>query len=250
MSEHGVPNHFLEGKFVARVDECGPDGRVRISSIVNYHQEMAWRHAEILGYGRQALLTTNRAWVLTRMRLVLSRALGPGETLQIRTWPSGRDKYLAYRDFVAWSDDGEEVCRCTTAWAHMDVTKRKMVSLHETAPFPKDADRSLTFTTRTIPKVREGTHSVAIVSRQSDLDLNGHVNNVHFVEWGMESVPRFWHETHFFCEMDITFRHECLSNEDITSSCVLDETKSSVLHVVKRDIDGVELARMHSIWRR
>ncbi|MGE4469441.1 MAG: acyl-[acyl-carrier-protein] thioesterase [Desulfovibrio sp.] len=239
----------LLGSFRIRVDECGPAVQARLGTLANYLQEMAWNHAELLGYGRESLLEANVAWVMTRMRLRLERALLPGTDIRIRTWPSGRDKYLAYRDFVIMDGGGDEVGRCTTAWAHMDLEERRMVPLQESAPFPVDAYRSLLFEGRTVPRLRSAEYSAEIISRRSDLDVNGHVNNVHFMEWALESVPHFWVEAHDFYEMDISFRQECLAQETLSSFCVVNEDKKQLLHCVKRCRDDVELVRVRSYWR-
>jgi Acyl-ACP thioesterase len=237
--------------FTVRVDECGPDGKAGIGTIGNYLQEMAWRHATMLGYGREELLRKNVAWVMTRMRILMDRYPLPGQGVAILTWPSAKDKHLAYRDFFIFDERGEVIGRCTTAWAHMDIAERKMVSFQEEgAPLSYTEDRSLEFEKRAVPRLKSPEFEVGLVSRRSDIDMNGHVNNVHFIEWALESVPLELSATSFLREMDISFRQECQAHEALKSSCGRNGSENEWLHSVKRDNDGAELARVSTVWQR
>lgn len=239
----------LEASFTVRVDECGTDNRVGIGAVGNYLQEIAWRHATLLGYGREALLERNVAWVMTRMRLCMARYPGPGETLRLETWPSARDRHLAYRDFRLYDAAGEILGRCTTAWANMDVAARRMAPFEEHGePMPYTGERSLEFERRAVPKLREPEHAQRMVSRRSDLDVNGHVNNVHFVEWALESLPQEWIDGHRLREVDISFRQECHPHTPLTSLCASGGEDGEWLHLLRRDADDVELARVSTLW--
>jgi len=49
-------------------------------------------------------------------------------------------------------------------------------------------------------------------ARRGDIDLNGHVNNVHYVEWLMEGRP----DAAGSCrELDIVFKSETLAGEEV-----------------------------------
>ncbi|MGE4291349.1 MAG: acyl-[acyl-carrier-protein] thioesterase [Desulfovibrio sp.] len=237
--------------FTVRVDECGPDGRAGIGTIGNYLQEIAWRHATLLGYGREDLLEKNVAWVMTRMRIQMDGYPLPGEEIRVLTWPSAKDKHLAYRDFRISDANDQMMGRCTTAWAYMDIAERKMVSFHEDgAPMPYSGERSLEFERRSVSRMKDAEHSVGLTSRRSDMDVNGHVNNVHFIEWALESVPDAWLEDFFLREMDISFRQECQAHEQLTSFCAQNGSEMELLHMLKRDADGVEMARISTLWRK
>lgn len=246
-----MDDNRYKAAFRTRVDECGPDGLVWIGAIGNYLQEVAWNHATLLGYGREDLLRKNAAWVMTRMRIKMERYPSLGQNIHVLTWPSARDKYLAYRDFVLSDDVGEILCQCTTAWAHMDIEARKMVSFQEDgAPLPYTGERSLTFESRSIQRLRDPEFRAEVISRRSDLDVNGHVNNVHFIEWALESIPQERFNEYILSELDISFRHECHAGERLLSVCSQNGTENELLHLVSREKDAMELARVRTCWQR
>ena len=60
-------------------------------------------------------------------------------------------------------------------------------------------------------------------ARRGDIDLNGHVNNVHYVEWLLESRPD---EAGPCRELDIVFKSETLAGEEVRVESV--ETEPGV----------------------
>ncbi|MEF2144331.1 MAG: acyl-ACP thioesterase domain-containing protein [Desulfovibrionaceae bacterium] len=243
-----MPNKSLERSFLVRVDECGQDGRASLSTLLNYCQESAWQHAESLGLGREKLLSDGVAWVMTRLRVQIVAYPEPGDLVTVYTWPSAKDRYVAYRDFVLSGPNGE-LGRCTTAWVHMDIHERRMVLLESCDSMMKNPlARALEFTTRAVPRLRGSDRSMKFVTRRADLDVNGHVNNTRYVDYALESVPGHVSSQVFLREMDVSFRHECMAHEKIESLSQENTEKNGWIHMLKRLSDDTELIRAVTFW--
>ena len=52
------------------------------------------------------------------------------------------------------------------------------------------------------------------------IDMNGHVNNVHYAEWMLESVPADFAAAHRLVEMEIVFRSETLRGDFVVSRSI------------------------------
>ena len=50
----------FEKEYRVHVYDTGPDGRVSLTSLFNYMQDIASDHAEMLGFGRDDLMRDNR----------------------------------------------------------------------------------------------------------------------------------------------------------------------------------------------
>jgi medium-chain acyl-[acyl-carrier-protein] hydrolase len=75
-------------------------------------QESAYLHAEHLGVGHTQLAPLQMSWVLSRMRIEISRWPKWGDTVRLRTWPSGRDRLFYYRDFEIKDGDDNPCAAC------------------------------------------------------------------------------------------------------------------------------------------
>ena len=86
------------------------------------------------------------------------------------------------------------------------------------------------------------TSSVEIRVRQSDLDFNDHVNNVHYVEWMLETMPLGTGPA----EMDVVFRAAAKAGDALMSECFRGEGRT--LHLIRRPADGLVLATAAMVW--
>lgn len=232
-----------------RAYEVGPLGTAGPALLANMMQETAGQHATKLGLSMERLAQDNQAWVLSRLRIVLDQFPASGEEIDVVTWPSDADKHTATRDFTLYTTDGKVVARATSAWITFDLSERKMVPLQPYIyeAYPKERPgRALEFEQRVLPKVRNVSSTEPIRSRQSDLDINSHVNNVHFVEWVLESAPGVGMEGHPV-ELDIQFRAECAAGQELESRAYLNPEKpGSIIHSLVHE--SRELVRAATLW--
>ena len=83
--------------------------------------------------------------------------------------------------------------------------------------FGQDFTATVNFGDEPFAKLRwdcreQTTDTLSFRARRGDIDLNGHVNNVHYVEWLMEGRP----DAAGPCrELDIVFKSETLAGEKV-----------------------------------
>ena len=95
----------------------------------------------------------------------------------------------------------------------------------------------------------EVTSSVEIRVRQSDLDFNDHVNNVHYVEWMLETMPVGTDPANLGtgpAEMDVVFRAAAKAGDVLASECFRGDGRT--LHLIRRPADGLVLATAAMVW--
>lgn len=241
---------YLERRFPVRSYEAGIGNCVSLPSVCNYLQEIAGLHADKLGVGIHLLQSEGVTWMLSRLRLELSRPVKWGDELTVRTWPSGvRGRLTATRDFTGRDSSGVEVLRGVSEWMTVDLAERRLVKLPsavsalapEGTPHVELPESGGKFAA--LGKVDAGSR---ILVRRSDHDFNDHVNNVHYVEWALESVPEE------FCRMrvshlDIVFRQEAKAGEELESRTEI-VAPDTLHHVIVRLSDGAMLATAETKW--
>jgi len=170
--------------------DVDPKLTVRLPALCRFMQEAAYLHAEHLGLGHGMLANEKRAWVLARQRIEIKELPEWGDVVHIRTWPSARDKLFFYRDFEITDQENRLILQASTAWFVMDVEKRERVS-------------SSMFLNADLPEVRPAIFGSGLARlkgfachggtpipvNHGDLDMNGHVNNVRYIEWVLNSLP-------------------------------------------------------------
>ena len=213
-----------------RTYECGPDGAASMAPVCNYLQEAASLNAETLAFSKSNFEAAgeNISWVLTRLKVRMARFPKWGETVSILTFPRGGRRIVAYRDFVLTGADGDELGRATSEWMLIDLASRKIVAIPDGVFAAANTVREPVFGEEPFAKLRwdckaESPDALVFRARRGDIDLNGHVNNVHYVEWLMESRP----DAAGPCrELDIVFKSETLAGEEVRVESV--ETEPGV----------------------
>ena len=213
-----------------RTYECGPDGAASMASVCNYLQEAASLNAETLAFSKSNFEAAgeNISWVLTRLKVRMTRFPRWGETVSILTFPRGGRRIVAYRDFLLSGTAGEELGRATSEWMLIDLASRKVVAIPDSVFAAANTVREPVFGEESFAKLRWDCREMAgdalsFRARRGDIDLNGHVNNVHYVEWLMEGRPEAAGPCH---EIDIVFKSETLAGEEVRVESV--ETEPGV----------------------
>lgn len=245
-----IPNS-TDVAFTVRSYEAGVGNHVTLPTLCNYMQEAAGISAAKLGWGIQALQSEGLTWMLSRLRVNVSRYVPWGETVTVRTWPSGvKGRLVAKRCFLGLGAGGEELFRAGSEWLYVDMKAQRIAKLPETfAALVPDGTPDFDFADiggkfAHLPSVDSG---VEVLTRRSDLDFNDHVNNVHYVEWMLENAECRTENVECRIEnvectdIDISFRQAAKAGETLVSErCAADGGRT--LHAIRRVSDGAVLA--------
>ena len=162
----------------------------RLLALLDEMMETAGRHAEILGVGVRTLHAKGLTWVLARLHVKISGVPAAGQTVHIATWPSGRHRLFATRDFRLKDEAGNEVLRATSAWALMNTETRRPARLdpHLTV-FSGHPERMIVDDFPLLSPVARENSRAAYRAVASDIDINDHVNNTVYLDWALRAVP-------------------------------------------------------------
>jgi medium-chain acyl-[acyl-carrier-protein] hydrolase len=192
-----------------------PQKKLGLYGLLNLLQDTAWIHATHLGHGYESMLEEQTAWVLTRQKLVMKKWPHWGDDIELKTWIRPITSIVAIRDFEIYHA-GEKIGECTTQWLILDLKTRKpaekVLGLTEDefrydAPPIVDASK--------IQLKNDLTKLADFQVRNSDLDLNGHVNNTRYAQWILDSVPEEKHQEYLLQEYEVNFIAETKSGDAI-----------------------------------
>lgn len=224
MDTHG------EYEWRIRASECGENGVARLVAILDLMQEAASLNAEELGFSKSnfAAKGENISWVLTHLRVRMERYPRWGEKVTVVTWPRAGRKITAMRDFLLRDGDGREIGRATSEWMVIDLASRRVLPIPEDVFALANTERENVFGADGFAKLRWDCRDTAgdalrFRAKRSDIDLNGHVNNIHYADWFMETLPK---DAKPCRECEIVFKSETFAGEEVVAEGV--ETEPGV----------------------
>lgn len=161
-------------------------GRWKPASFFRWMTAAASHHALNLGYGYNEMLASSMIWVLARLKIYFYRFPHIGERVTIQTWPKGVQRKLFFmRDFNILDSSGGKYAAATSAWVLIDPQNRRML-LPQALPgsLPENAGRvALEEIPEKINPPENLPEKFALQARYSMIDIVGHVNNGHYIEW-------------------------------------------------------------------
>jgi medium-chain acyl-[acyl-carrier-protein] hydrolase len=162
----------------------------KLWELLDAMQEAAGRHAARLGVGVRDLHAKGLTWVLARMHVEITNIPAAGEIVHIATWPSGRHRLFAVREFKLSDAAGGEVLRATTAWALMNMETRRPSRLDPHLPvFTSHPERMVNDDFAPLPPVEQTGSQARFRAVAADIDINDHVNNTVYLDWALRAIP-------------------------------------------------------------
>lgn len=218
--------------FRIRASEVDQNGKATLPAICSLFQEVAGNHALKLNFDITQLHAQNLTWVLHRMDIKIDRYPNWREKITIETWPAAGDALRAYRNYRILNEEGNLIGVCLSYWMMINLKTRKPTRM------PKDVldlrlsdiDHVLPVKSDRIMPFEETNVEKKFAVRESDLDMNKHVNNARFVEWLMETYND--NKAYLVKNLDIMFMQESRFGDIITSERK-DEEHQNYRHQLK-----------------
>jgi acyl-ACP thioesterase len=169
--------------------QCTPNGNLRYTDLCNMLQLTAASHSESGGFSFVDMQKFDQAWVLSRMRLEVSKLPKWKDIITIKTWINSLENSRSVRALEV-SVNGEKCIGVETFWAVFNTKTRRpegMILAHDHCEkYPEDRATSLPFSKIDIDESKELLFERKVVL--SDLDIVNHVNNVKYLEWCLDVI--------------------------------------------------------------
>lgn len=158
-------------------------GKVTLPMIGNYLLHAASSHASERGFGYSDMTERHTAWVLSRIAIELTDYPKMGEQITLYTWVGEVGRLFTERCFELQDGEGKAFGYARSIWAAIDMETRR--------PTPLDVDGLGAYTSdRPCPIEKPGkilpvegeTEGTPFTVKYSDLDINGHLNSIKYME--------------------------------------------------------------------
>lgn len=169
--------------FTADSDRVDFRGRITIPVIGAQLLHAAAVHAEERGFGYKDMRRRDATWVLSRLAIGMKDYPALSEEISIYTWIEGAAGLFTNRCFELVSGKGETFGYARSIWAAIHTQTRRPTPLDTETLNVYRVDRPCPIEKPgKIPPVEHLTTGEAYRVRYSDLDINGHLNSIRYME--------------------------------------------------------------------
>ena len=213
--------------------EADANQLMRPTAMLDLMQEAANVNASTLGFGYDEMMNSNIAWVLSRTHVKFINTPKWREDVNLKTWHKGVSKLFYLRDFILSDKEGNPMILATTSWLIIDMNTRRLVRNNDLALSDTAMDAIATPADKVVIPV---DIEPELVRKHpitwSEIDTNGHVNNVKYVVWAVDAVKAEDIKERPLKELLINYDAEVMPGDVVKIFRVRQETEEGIVYYI------------------
>lgn len=243
--------HFLAEPF-----HCDFSNHLFMGHLGNHLLNAAEFHAEERGFGFNYLSSCHKAWVLSRLVIDMNEMPMASTEFVVKTWVENAVRYFTARNFAITGTDGQQYGYARSMWAMIDTETRQpsdifsineggiknYIETEEPCPIAKASRVNM----------GEDAQLVSTISTHySDVDINGHINSVKYIEHILDVFPISWYKAHALRRIDVAYVAEAHGGDTLTfyqEQCDNMEYNIRVMRQSEHDESEVEVVRAKIVF--
>lgn len=167
-------------------------GKLTMGVLGNHLLNCAGFHASERGFGIATLNENHYTWVLSRLAIELKDMPKAYENFSVQTWVENVYRLFTDRNFAILDAEGTPIGYARSVWAMISMETRKpadLLTLHEGSITEYICDKDCPIAKPGRIKVDDCTPCGSHQTKYSDIDLNGHVNSIKYIEHILDLFP-------------------------------------------------------------
>lgn len=223
---------IFEQEYKPVIEDFTKEGKVSLFAILKILENTGNRHSDAVGDSVFVGRENTQAWILTDWQLEISSYPSYTDKIKAQTWSQLlKSPVVATRDFILYKND--EVCvKGTTKWVLYDIATKHPCKIEQSLLNKYQPEDKAVFADQRLVKIAEPASfevEKKIAIRRSDVDFNGHIHNLLYLDYALETIPFDVYEKHNFSHLRISYKSAVTSEKEIVCkyACVNGEEESS-----------------------
>lgn len=213
---------YFEKDFYLRTSDFDCRMELQPSAILDFFQDVAGEHARVLGIGREQMEAAGLAWVIVKARYRILHTPAQFDRVRVRTWPLPPRRSLFQREYRMSDEAGNPLVIGSSEWVVIHRERRRLVAVGDVYPmqefldehnFPEGFSRLRDFDGEGEP--------ITILPQFTDLDTNGHVNNIKYANYVMNALSPRGDEC--ISDFEIEYHREVMAEVPLSLSVLREE---------------------------
>lgn len=237
--------------FMAEPFHCDFKHRLFMGHLGNHLLNAADFHSTERNFGMTYLNTVNKTWVLSRLAIEMDEMPMEYTKFYVETWVESAMKYFTKRNFKVVGEDGHTYGYARSVWAMIDTATRQPQDIfavnngeiNEWIEAEKECPIGM------ITRVKMGNESKVVRTIDTfynDVDVNGHINSVKYIEHVLDLYDLDWYRTHRIKRFEIAYVAESHQGDRLVFATEQPSPDECFIRITKED--GTEVCRSRIVF--
>ena len=214
--------------------EAELDCHIGARGYLYYFQDAATHHFRGFGKGNDVIpYEYGLGWIITKYRLKVLERAPMNAQLHIETWLEPQKSPVRLRRSLRISSDGRDFALGEMELCLADTKANRVARLSEIG-FDASVEEHVEVETPSVRRLsfdedNSFEYAYSYTVRYCDLDNNGHMNNLHYVDLVLNAFDSSFHTEHPVCEVDLEYVDQCREGDVIDVLTRIEQGKALVI---------------------
>ena len=215
-------------EFMAEPFHCDFSGRLFMGHMCNHMLNAADFHSSARGFGMKYLMSIRRSWVLSRLAIEMEEMPQQYTRFNVETWVESAMRYFTSRNFavvgqspIANGQEPKIYGYGRSIWAMIDTESRQPTDIYAIDNGAINnwivADKPCPIDKGGRVKMTDQAELVRTIDTYyNDVDINGHINSVKYIEHVLDLWPLDWYRSHQIRRFEIAYVAEAHAGDSLS----------------------------------
>ena len=207
--------------FLAEPFHCDFSKKLFMGHLGNHLLNAADFHSNDRDFGMNYLNPIHKTWVLSRLAIEMEDMPEAYEKFSVETWVESAKRYFTNRNFRICSTDDKKIYGYgRSIWAMIDTQTRQPQNILEIrdGEIMKYLEIEKECPIGGLSRVKMGKEAKLVRSintHYNDVDINGHINSIKYIEHVLDLFDISWYKSHRLKRFDIAYVAESYCGDEL-----------------------------------
>ncbi|MGL4453270.1 MAG: acyl-[acyl-carrier-protein] thioesterase [Sarcina sp.] len=226
----------------------------KVSNLINYMWDVVVAQSEYQGETEGTHIQKSLAWMLLKYDIKINEYPKVNDVITADTVVKGVKKFYGYRTHSIRNNEGKTLVDVTSNAILVDLDKRRPTKVNDEQRevYGLVGDYEDNTKLDDLANVEKVDIEKVYEVRHSDIDLNGHMNNVIYIERAMDSMPNDIIDEYCISNVKVLFKKESVLSENIkvlTNIKRLEDGTINSIHNIVGEDDKIR-TKLEFKWRK
>ena len=192
--------------------DCGSNILLKPSSLLMIVQDLATLGAEYIGAGTDKVTGKGYIWVVTKMEVEIIKTPKYLEDVKLITYPNKMIHFIFPRTILIHNTNDDLMVKVSSMWCILNYENRKLVmpsDINLITPGDETMDKINPINVKETTLVEERT------VRNTDLDVNMHLNNIKYLDYITDTFDLDFINNNEIKRINLVFHEEVKAGETL-----------------------------------